>query len=48
MFTFISLVAIKIVSTAQLYSTKPKLRFCAGSNPVNGVLEIRNGVDLWQ
>ena len=29
-------------------STKPDPRFCAGSNPIHGVLEIRVGEDLWQ
>ena len=38
-----------VVTTAvQLHSKKPKLRFCAGSNPACGVSEIRNGKDLWQ
>ena len=38
-----------VVSTAaQLHSTKPELRFCAGSNPTPGVSEIRDGEDLWQ
>ena len=27
---------------------KPELRFCADSNPVLGVSEIRDGEDLWQ
>ena len=35
-----------VITTAQLHSTKPKLRFYAGSNPAHGVLEIRNGEDL--
>ena len=30
----------------QLHSTKPELRFCAGSNPARGVSEIRDGEDL--
>ena len=30
----------------QLYSTKPELRFCVGSNPARGVSEIRVGEDL--
>ena len=34
--------------TAQLHSTKPELRFCASSNPVLGVSEIRDDEDLWQ
>ena len=36
------------VTTAQLHSTKPELRFCAGSNPARGVTKIRDGEDLWQ
>ena len=32
--------------TAQVHSTKPELRFCAGSNPACSVLEIRDGEDL--
>ena len=32
--------------SAQLHLTKPELRFCAGSNPACGVLEIRDGEDL--
>ena len=37
---------VVVMTTAQLHSTKPELRFCAGSNPARGVLEIRDGVDL--
>ena len=37
-----------VITTAQLHSTKPGLRFCAGSNPARGVFEIHNGEDLWQ
>ena len=33
---------------AQLYSTKPELRFCAVSNHARGVLEIQSREDLWQ
>ena len=29
--------------SAQLYLKKPELRFCAGSNPTCGVLEICDG-----
>ena len=36
----------RAITTAQLHSTKPELRFCAGSNPARGVSEIRNGEDL--
>ena len=35
-----------VVTTAQLHSIKPELRFCAGSNPACGVSEIRNAEDL--
>ena len=39
---------VMVVTTTQLHSTKPELRFCAGSNPARGVLEIRDAEDLWQ
>ena len=35
-----------VITTAQLHSTKPELRFCAGSNPAHAVSEIRDGEDL--
>ena len=35
-----------VITTTQLHSTKPELRFCAGSNPARGVLETRDGEDL--
>ena len=34
------------ITTAQCHSTKLELRFCAGSNPACGVLEIHYGEDL--
>ena len=37
-----------VIATAKLYSTKPELRFCTGSNPACGVSEIHDGEDLWQ
>ena len=37
---------VVVITTAQLHSRKPELRFCAGSNPARGVLEIRDGEDL--
>ena len=37
---------VVVITTAQLHSTKPGLRFCAGSNPARSVLEIHNGEDL--
>ena len=37
---------VVVITTEQLHSTKPELRFCAGSNPARGVLEIRDGEDL--
>ena len=39
---------VAVITTAQLHSTKPELRFCAGSNPARGMSEIRDGEDLWQ
>ena len=39
---------VVVITTAQLHSTKPELRFCTGSNPARGVSGIRNGEDLWQ
>ena len=39
---------VAVIITAQLHSTKPELRFCAGSNPARGVSEIRDGEDLRQ
>ena len=42
--TFFTVVAI---TTAQLHSTKPELKFCVGSNPARGVSEIRDGEDLY-
>ena len=32
-----------VITTAQLHSTKPELRFCSGSNPARGVSEICAG-----
>ena len=37
---------VEIITAAQLHSTKPELRYCTGSSPVNGVSEIRDGEDL--
>ena len=34
------------ITPAQLHSSKPELRSCAGSNPACGVSEIRDGEDL--
>ena len=39
---------VVVIITTQLHSTKPDLRFCAGSNPARSVSEIRDGEDLWQ
>ena len=36
---------VVVITTAQPYSTKPELSFCAGSNPARGVSEIRDGED---
>ena len=37
---------VVVITTAQLHPTQPELRFCAGSNPVCSLSEIRNGEDL--
>ena len=37
-----------VMTTPQLHSTKPELRFFAGSNPASSVSEICDGEDLWQ
>ena len=39
---------VVVISTAQLHSTKPELRFCAVSKPARGVLVIRDGGHLRQ
>ena len=33
------------MNTAQIHSSKPKVRFCAGSNQARGVSEIHGHVD---
>ena len=38
---------VVVITTAQIHSTKPELRLCAGSNPSRGVSEIRDAEDLW-
>ena len=38
--------SILVASTAQLHSSKPELKFSAGSNLACGVSEIRDGEDL--
>ena len=37
---------VVVITTTQFHSTKPELRFCAGSNLGHGVSEIRDGEDL--
>ena len=37
---------VVVITTVKRRSTKPELRFCAGSNPARGVSEIRDGEDL--
>ena len=39
---------VMVITTAQLHSSKPELRFWAGSNPARGVSKICDGEDLWQ
>ena len=36
------------ITTAQLDSTKPELKFCANANPLRSVSEIRNNEGLWK
>ena len=36
---------VMVITIAQLHLKKPKLRFCAGSNPTSGVSEICDGED---
>ena len=38
--------SVVVITTAQLPSSKPEFRFCAGSNPAHGVSEIHNGEDI--
>ena len=40
--------SVVVNTTTQLHSTKPELRFCAGSNSAYDMLEICDGEDLWQ
>ena len=35
-----------VISTAQLHSSKPEVKFCAGSNPASSKSKIRDGEDL--
>ena len=37
---------VVVIATVRLHSTKPELRFCAGSNPARGVSEICDGEHL--
>ena len=37
---------VMVINTAQLHSTKPELRFCAGSNLARGMSEIHDGEGL--
>ena len=46
--TFWVELVLLVVTTAQLHSTKPELRFCTCSSPALSVLEIHDGEDLWQ
>ena len=42
----IGVVIVVVITTAQIHSFKPELRFFAGSNPARGMWEIRDGEDL--
>ena len=37
---------VLVMTAGQFYSTKPELRFCAGSIPVQGVSKVCHGEDL--
>ena len=37
---------VLVITTVQLHSTKPELRFYAGSHPARVMSEIRDGEDL--
>ena len=37
-----------VITTAQLQIKKPKLMFCAGSNPAGNVSEVCDDKGLWQ
>ena len=39
---------VVVITTAQLYSTKPELRLCASSNPARDVLEIRDALRAYE
>ena len=38
---------VMVITTAQLHSSKPKIRFCAGLNPARSMSEIGNSDYLW-
>ena len=37
---------VVVITTTQLHSSKPELRFCTGSNPACGMSEIHHGKNL--
>ena len=39
---------VVVITNAKLYYKNPVLRFCAGSNSADGMLEIRDDEDLCQ
>ena len=45
-FSFFWCRGVVVITAAQLDSTKPELRFCAGLNPACGVPEICDAEDL--
>ena len=45
-FTCDKLTCVVVITTAQLHSTKPELRFYVGSNLAGSVSEIWDGEDL--
>ena len=39
-------IGVVVITTEQLHSTKPELRFCGGSNPARSMGEICDSEDL--
>ena len=39
---------VVVITPVEHHSSRSELRFCAVSNPVHVVLEIRDGDDRWQ
>ena len=44
--THVGLRGVVVFTTAKLHSTTLEVRFCTGSNPADGVSEVRDGENL--